>query len=116
MASRKEHQRRRTIIRQIRDSERLTQVGNVDQRNNRRWYFVMRLDKQQSVTADVHPYEVQVLDSSGRAVAVGYFTDPDAPLTIAQQVIPKAVLHAALRQLSGQGDYVNEAGESIPPW
>jgi hypothetical protein len=116
MASGKQHQRRRTIFRQARHSEQLAQTAYIDHYSDRRWYFVMRLDPQQSVETDAHSYEVQVLDQQGRAAAVGYFTDPDAPLTVAQQLIPMAVLHAALRQLPGQGDYVNEAGESIAPW
>jgi len=116
MASGKQHQRRRTIFRQARHSEQLAQTAHIDHYNHRQWYFVVHLDPQQSVDTDSHSYEVQVLDQQGRAVAVGYFTDPDAPLTVAQQLIPTGVLPAALRQLPGQGDYVNEAGESIPPW
>jgi len=116
MASGKEHQHRRTIIRQARHSAQLAQVAYSNHYSDRRWYFVLRLDSQQSVDTDGNSYEVQILDQHGCAAAVGYFTDPDAPLTVAQQLIPTAVLYAALRQLPGQGDYVNEAGESILPW
>jgi hypothetical protein len=78
-------------------------------------YFVSHLDPSDRPSAE-KPFEIQLLDAEGRAAATGYFGIGETTLVIQGQLIPMPVLQAARRQRLGQGDYVNEAGVSVPPF
>jgi hypothetical protein len=78
-------------------------------------YFVVHLMENDRPSRG-QPFEIQVLDSEGRAIACGYVGTDDTSLDIEGQVVPAAVLEAARRQVIGQGDYVNERGNSIMPF
>ena len=82
-------------------------------------FFVMHLSEQdltrKQLTSD-KGYQIQLLDSQGRAIAVGYVGPDDESLEIADFQVPKSVIEAAHRQPVGQGDYVNERGMTIQPF
>ena len=61
-------------------------------------------------------FEIQILDSHGRAKFVVYCGESEQELDIQGHIVPGAVLNAARRQPEGKGDYVNEKGESIRPF
>jgi len=61
-------------------------------------------------------YEIQILDAQGRAVAIVYAGNLETELSVGDQLVPKAVLEAARRQVPGKGDYVNEDGIHILPF
>lgn len=82
-------------------------------------------------------YEVQILDAAGLGIAVLQFSDEGSPLYFqdddmsvaplapapegssvlaGRYEIPDPVLVAAMRQAAGKGDYVDNAGHSIPPF
>ena len=82
----------------------------------KRRYFVLRLNADHPKYSASHMFQVQVLDSRGRSAFVGHVGETETDLRIGNIVIPQAVLEAARRQLAGQGDYVNELGQSIPPF
>lgn len=82
-------------------------------------FFVMHLNehdlpRKQLTSGKV--YQIQLLDSQGRAKAVGYVGPDDDSLEIADFEVPKSVIEAARRQPVGQGDYVNERGMTIQPF
>jgi hypothetical protein len=82
----------------------------------RRWYFVVRLAPENPQYNVRRTIEIQMLDPAGRARYVGYAGDHETELQIEGYSIPQAVLEAARRQPPGQGDYVNDSGQSISPF
>ena len=78
-------------------------------------YFVVHLISTDSRYGPDSHFQVQVLDEYERGEHVGYFADPELPLVINGETIPKVVLYAALRQQPGKGDYVNKRGEGVLP-
>jgi hypothetical protein len=78
-------------------------------------YFVVHLSERDRPAAR-EVFEIQLLDLEGRATACGYIGSGDTDLAIEGRLIPAAVLQAARRQPLGQGDYVDDDGNSIPPF
>ena len=87
-------------------------------------FFVLHLDER-----DHHPtaearYEIQILDTEGRAEYSVYVDSGGRWLTLEENEsppassprVPAAVLEAAMRQPKGQGDYVDVMGKSVPPF
>ena len=79
-------------------------------------YFVHHLSERSYRPSLDVKYAVQILDSRGRAKIVGYIGDDEESFEVDGYEIPPVVLEAARRQPYGKGDYVNERGESIPPF
>ena len=80
-------------------------------------YFVLHLGPEDMPwPVPTKPYEVQVLDLRGRATALVHVGDDDNDIEGSGYLIPKAVIDAARRQRPGQGDYVDEMGQSVPPF
>ena len=86
-----------------------------DNKNKQR-YFVLHLDDRDFKPSPNVKYEIQILDSKGRAKVSGYVDENQNELEVDGKIIPRAVIEAAQRQQKGKGDYVNEFGESITPW
>jgi hypothetical protein len=84
--------------------------------NDKQRFFVLHLDERDYKPSPDSKYEIQILDSEGRAKLSGYLEENQTELVVKGFKIPKAVIEAATRQLKGKGDYVNEKGESIPPF
>jgi hypothetical protein len=78
-------------------------------------YFVVHLREEDRPAPDER-FEVQVLDSNGRAACCGYVGYEQSELEVAGGRIPRPVIEAARRQLIGQGDYLDETGNSVPPF
>ena len=78
-------------------------------------YFVAHLEQCDRPASD-KAYQVQILNSSGRADVWGYVGDADTELIVEGHCVPSAVVTAARRQLLGKGDYVDEDGNSIRPF
>ncbi len=79
-------------------------------------YFVLHLEESRFVDISKTPFQIQILDSKGRAKHVGYVGFSEETLNVSGCNVPKAVLEAARRQLKGQGDYVDSEGNNIPFW
>jgi hypothetical protein len=78
-------------------------------------YFVLhRSDRDRKENRDKQ-FEIQLLDSKGRARDVGYVGSSETELIIGNHAVPLAVLEAARRQGPGVGDYVDETGTSMHP-
>jgi hypothetical protein len=82
----------------------------------KRWYFVIYLSEPFSGAPPDKPYQVQLLNDMGQAIWLGHAGKDEHALIIDDVSIPYPVIDAARRQIKGQGDYVNEFGESIPPF
>jgi len=80
-------------------------------------YFVMYLSERdclgRGLPAGEKRFEIQLLDDEGRAKVCGHVGSDDFRLEISGEQIPIAVIRAAQRQRLGQGDYVNEDGDSV---
>jgi len=81
----------------------------------RKWFFVSNLEKSNRPSTGMR-YEIQVLNDAGEAVGCGYVDDQSDTLEIDGQAIPRAVIEAAREQHVGKGDYVDELGNSVPPY
>ncbi len=79
-------------------------------------YFVVRLSANDPERAQGYLFEVQILDSQGRAKAAGYLRADEDHLEIGGRVVSMAVIAAARRQLEGEGDYVDSEGKTIAPF
>jgi hypothetical protein len=79
-------------------------------------YFVLHLPKDRAKRREGYPFQIQILDSRGRARLVGHVGYDEMELEIDGEFVPQAVLEAARRQPDGQGDYVDEMGQSIRPF
>ncbi len=84
-------------------------------RTPKNWYFVLHLEERDRPSSGMQ-YQIQLLNAEGQAVACGYADDTTDSLQILGQPIPALVIEAARRQPIGKGDYVDEAGNSIPPF
>ncbi len=65
------------------------------------------------------PYEIQVLNCDGQAIACGCVdgqSDESDEVEIDGQHIPHPVIEAARRQQIGEGDYVDPLGRSVSPF
>lgn len=80
-----------------------------------KWFFVSHLEERDRTSFEMR-YEVQLLNSKGQAVACGYLDDHTASLEIQGRSIPQPVIEAARRQPIGNGDYVDETGNSVSPF
>lgn len=81
----------------------------------KKWYFVSHLNKSDQLQRGM-PFEIQVLNSVGQAVACGYVDENTAVFEIQGQLIPIEVINAARQQNVGNGDYVDENGKTLPPF
>ena len=79
-------------------------------------YFVIHRAKLRTGQPANCPFEIQILDSQGRAKYVGYVGHSEETLDIAGHSVPKAVLDAVRRRPKGPGDYVDSEGNSIQPF
>ena len=79
-------------------------------------YFVLHLEVGEERPSPELAYEIQILDSRGRARKCGHVGASETKLDLDGDEVPLAVIEAARRQLYGKGDYVNAIGESIPPF
>lgn len=84
-------------------------------RRNRK-YFVLHLEVGEERPTPELAYEVQILDSEGRARVCGHVGESETELVVEGEEVPLPVVEAARRQPYGKGDYVNANGESIPPF
>jgi hypothetical protein len=78
-------------------------------------YFVVHLREEDRPVPEKH-FEIQALDSAGRAINYGFIGNESNELYIDGLEVPRPVIEAARRQLIGRGDYVDERGNSIPPF
>jgi len=78
-------------------------------------YFVSHLEPHDRPEPD-RLYQIQILDSSGRAEAWGYVGESETELVVESHVVPAPVLTAARRQVLGKGDYVDDDGNPIRPF
>lgn len=108
MASAEEKQRRRAMLRSLKEQERASIQAYLERRRTERRFFVVRLDPSRC--------QVQVLKRDGTSRAEADYMDVSAPLEVGGEVVPVEVLSAGLRRTTFDGDYVNEKGESIPRW
>ena len=80
-------------------------------------FFVMHLSDrdlaERGRTSREQPFEIQLLDAEDRAKAVGHVGVDEQLLDIDGYCVPFPVIEAARRQATGQGDYVDENGNSI---
>jgi hypothetical protein len=81
-----------------------------------RRYFVLHLEVGEERPSPELAYEIQILDSSGRARTSGHVGANDTLLVVEGEEVPHAVIEAARRQPYGKGDYVNANGESVSPF
>ena len=79
------------------------------------WYFVSKLQPNERHESGER-FEVQVLDSHGEAMSVGYIDEDTSELVINGRKIPSPVIEAAKRSVEGQGDYIGSDGNSLPPF
>jgi hypothetical protein len=82
---------------------------------NQQRYFVIHLEEMDRPIPGKE-FEIQVLDSEGRAACCGYVGKGQLDLVVAGKVIPRPVIEAAHRQTIGQGEYVDQAGNSVSPF
>ena len=83
----------------------------------RQRYFVFHLnEKDDPKPRPGAEFEIQILDSKGRAKLLGYIGKTETELDVEGHRVPRSVLEAARRQPIGEGDYVDETGQSIPPF
>lgn len=78
--------------------------------------FILHLGDRDFKPSPQHEYEVQLLDSKGRAKQVGYLTTDQDKLEIEGMLVPFEVIQAAKKQPVGQGDYLDSKGISIDPF
>lgn len=83
---------------------------------NKQRYFVLHLGANDPDRDADRVFEIQILDSKGRAAHVGIVGHAEQKLIIDGKVIPLDVLEAARRQEEGKGDYVDAEGNSINPF
>ena len=79
-------------------------------------YFVLHLSERDYRPTPAAQYAIQLSDPEGGPGSAGYIGDAETELVVDGHVVPAAVLDAARRQACGQGDYVDESGETIPPF
>jgi hypothetical protein len=60
--------------------------------------------------------EIQLLDSDGRALEIARLDEDSNEAVLGGVPVPQAVIDAARRRALRDGDYVNELGESVPPF
>ena len=81
-------------------------------------YFVMHLTdrdlKDRRRPLSEKRFEIQLLDASGQAVSCGYVDYDQSSLEVDGKAVPFAVIAAARRQATGNGDYVDDCGNSVP--
>lgn len=82
----------------------------------REWDFVRRLPADAPERASGADLQIQKLDVDGLAEG-----DVDIPVDaeyaeILGRPVPSAVIEAARRQVTGNGDYVDPEGRSVPPF
>jgi hypothetical protein len=76
-------------------------------------FFVLNCSGRSSLSDPSKPFQVQILDSKGRAKYYDYFGADHLSLVIEGYNVPLPVLEAALRQEVGKGDFVDVNGQSI---
>lgn len=79
-------------------------------------FFVLRLSPRNKEYGDGYRFEVQLLDEAGRAGAVLYLREVHQEFREQEYYVPGRVIAAALKQVEGKGDYVDENGESRRPF
>lgn len=83
--------------------------------SRRKWYFVSHLEDRDRPSIEMR-YEVQLLNGDGQAVACGFVGDYIDKLDVQGECIPFPVIAAARRLPTGNGDYVDEAGNPVSPF
>ena len=81
----------------------------------KKWYFVSHLAVSDQPENGM-PFEIQVLNSAGQAVARGYVDEMTTMLEIQGKQIPVEVILAAKQLKTGNGNYVDEKGITLPPF
>lgn len=107
MPSAEERQRRRDLLRTL-EEQRQAAIDVWKRRHAERRFFVLRHNTDMC--------QVQVLNWNGSARAAVDYADASAPLMVDSELVPVEVLEAGLRRTTFDGDYVNERGESVPPF
>lgn len=79
-------------------------------------YFVLRMAEHHRHYAAGFRIEVQLLNDDGQGQVVLYLRGPHADYQSGNIFVPSAVIAAALRQMPGKGDYVDESGQSRGPF
>jgi hypothetical protein len=79
----------------------------------RTWFFVRKLPTREATPGE--RFEVQLLDSDGRAVAVGRY-DTETSLTVNGETVPAVVLDRGRERPEGSGAYVDQEGVETRPF
>ena len=79
-------------------------------------YFVVRMEEAHRHYAAGYRFVVQLLNDDGQGEVVLYLKGPRADYRSGSLYVPSAVIAAASRQKPGKGDYVDESGQSHPPF
>ncbi len=78
-------------------------------------FFVVRL-RDDEIKEDGKEFEVQILNNENQTIDAVRFSNHNDIVKYNDIVISKAVLQSAMKQSVGQGDFVDAAGKSIPPF
>ena len=81
-----------------------------------RWFFVLHLSDRHRRPDPAVRYEIQLLNRRGESIAEAYLTDSASEAFVSGVAVPSAVIAAARRQPLGQGDYIDEEGNSVKPF
>ena len=76
------------------------------------WFFASHLVPGESQRTSL-PFQVQILDSDGRATDVAYFAERARSVSINGVVLPEPVVARALTYPAGFGDYVDASGHPV---
>jgi len=90
-----------------------SRLALVPSKNQR--YFVLRFGGPLPPKLPTQEFQIQVLDSLGRARISEYISSSDTHLVIKGHTVPDAVLAVAHRLQPGEGRYVDETGETLDP-
>lgn len=76
-------------------------------------YFVMQIGPGGLGYSDGYRFQIQLCNEALQAAAAILFRGDEAELAVPELDVPEEVYRAALRQLPGNGDFVNSKGESV---
>src|SRR5579863_5563497 len=108
MPSPEEKQRRRALLRELRSKQQAAVEEYLERMRQQKRFYVFR--------RDATTCEVQVINEDGATRADAEYTDASTPLDVGGEIVPVEVLLAGFRRTTGDGDYVNEKGETIALW
>jgi hypothetical protein len=110
-------ERQRTVKRELREAQgvaREAALQHIRQRRSFEWYFLRRFDEIETTERGAE-FEVQKLDSNGRARAVLRFSFPAPVPEFAGRPVPEAVVDQLRNLSAGAGDFFDAMGRRINP-